>query len=413
MDFNLNEFLRAIANTLDTVEIDIFGMPTNHSKRIAFLSVFIARELHLHDEEVFDLASLAIMHDNGASLKILHDNLSGTAKEKLNIMESRKEHCTIGDDNLRDFPFFTTPINVILYHHEKHDGSGFFGKKENEIPLFAQIIALADSLDLKFDLRKGTQIMGNAEEFVRNHRETFFSPAVADAFLEASECARLWNGFQDSNIDLYLAESVPRFSNAMSYEEIRELTKILSRIIDAKSKYTHEHSAGLSSKMAIMADYYHIDSTTKHKLMIASDLHDLGKLIISNEILDKPGRLTGIEYDEIMRHPTITRICLENVSGFEDIAKWAGNHHERLNGTGYPNGLFAEDLDFNSRLLTALDVFQALREERPYRASMDHQKAIGVMREMVDSGDLDPQIVQDIDSVFEKLNGDNQFDRYK
>jgi len=83
MNFNLNQFLHSIANALDTIEINIFGMPTNHSKRIAYISVIIARELRLSDEEIFDLASLAILHDNGASMKILHDKLLGTIKEQI------------------------------------------------------------------------------------------------------------------------------------------------------------------------------------------------------------------------------------------------------------------------------------------------------------------------------------------
>ncbi|PKM38648.1 MAG: HD family phosphohydrolase [Firmicutes bacterium HGW-Firmicutes-9] len=402
MDFNLNEFLKAIANTLDTIEMDIFGIPTNHSKRIAYLSVLIAKELNLRDEEIFDLASLAIMHDNGASLKILHDNISGSTKEKLDIVESRKEHCIIGEENLKDFPFLTSPIDVILYHHEKYNGTGFFGRTAQEIPLFAQIIALADTLDLTFDLREGPQTKGKKEAFVHDHRDTFFSPILTNAFLKVSEHTELWNGLKDTNIDSSLSQVVPQFSNAMNYEDIRQLTKTLSKIIDAKSKYTHEHSAGLSVKIATMADFYHIDFTTTHKLLIASDLHDLGKLIISNDILDRPGRLTEEEYNNIKRHPAIAKSCLENVSGFEDISRWVGNHHEKLNGSGYPNGLIAEDLDFYSKLLTSMDVYQALTEERPYRSSMDHWNAMRVMQKMVDLGELDSQIVQDIDFVYSK-----------
>lgn len=83
MDFNLNEFLGAVANTLDIIEKDIFGVATNHSKRLAYISVIIAHELRLTNAETFDLASLAMLHDNGASMKILHDSLKGTPKEKL------------------------------------------------------------------------------------------------------------------------------------------------------------------------------------------------------------------------------------------------------------------------------------------------------------------------------------------
>lgn len=403
LNFNLNEFLRAIANTLDTVEIDLFGMPTNHSKRIAYMSVSIARELLLRDEETFDLASLAIMHDNGASLKILHDSLSGTARERQANIESKKEHCVIGEDNLKNFPFLTSPTNVILYHHEKHNGSGFFGKFEQEIPLFSQIIGLADSMDLIFDLREGFQTRRSKEAFVRNHKGIFFSPIVSDAFLNVSERTEFWQGLQDESIDTSLEKVVPQFCNAMDYKDIRQLTKTLSRIIDAKSQFTQAHSTALSFKISIMADFYQIDPANKYKLLIASDLHDLGKLVVSNDILDKPGKLTTEEFEVVKKHPAITQSCLEHICGFEDITRWAGSHHERLNGTGYPHGLFEESLDFSSRLLATLDVYQALTEERPYRSSMNHQEAIRIMRKMQDMGELDPQIVSDIDSVFRTL----------
>jgi len=80
MNFNLNEFLGTVANTLDIIEKDIFGVATNHSKRLAYISVTMAFELGLSMPEIFDLASLAMMHDNGASMKILHDNLKGTTE---------------------------------------------------------------------------------------------------------------------------------------------------------------------------------------------------------------------------------------------------------------------------------------------------------------------------------------------
>src|SRR5665647_3256436 len=186
MNFNLNEFLRAVANTLDTIEINIFGMPTNHSKRIAYISVEIARELRLTNEEIFDLASLAIMHDNGASMTILHDNLKGTTNEKINVMEHIKEHCIIGEDNLKEFPFLTNPQNIIKYHHEKYDGSSFFGLSKDEIPLLAQIIALPDTLDLVFYLRNVVN-KKIVTAFVREHRNIFFSPVLSDVFLKIAD----------------------------------------------------------------------------------------------------------------------------------------------------------------------------------------------------------------------------------
>ena len=399
MIFNLNEFLMSIANALDAIEIDIFGMPTNHSKRIAYISVILARELRFSDEEIFDLASLSIMHDNGASMKILNDNLNATAKEKINISESKKEHCTIGEDNIRNFPFMTSPQNIIKYHHEKCDGSGFFGLTESEIPLFAQIIALADTLDLNFDLRH----VGNKNKFIAfvdDHRNTYFSIPLSDIFIKISD-DEFWDSLTDDNIDDKLMEVIPKFNNELDFKQIRAITKTFSKIIDAKSKFTRSHSSGLSDKLKIMAEYYGIDSEITLKLLIAGDLHDLGKLVINNRILDKPGKLTNEEIIEMMTHPVITKECLQFITGFEDITKWASNHHEKLDGSGYPEGLTAKNLDFNSRLLACLDIYQALREERPYLEAMDHKQAMNILNDMSEKGKLDYNIVRNINTVFQ------------
>ncbi|MBK5263040.1 MAG: HD domain-containing protein [Peptostreptococcaceae bacterium] len=377
-------------------------MPTNHSKRIAYISVKIARELRLTNEEIFDLASLAIMHDNGASMKILYNKLLGTTKEKMNVMESRKGHCIIGENNLKEFPFLTNPQNVIKYHHEKYDGSGFFGLSKDEIPLLAQIIALADTLDLVFDLRN----VSNKEiitAFVHEHRNTFFSPLLADVFLKIADHHEFWEALVDKNIDDSLKKVIPIFSHELNYNEIRTITKTFSNIIDAQSEFTQKHSSGLSEKLEKMAEFYKMDKITTLKLLIATDLHDLGKLVISSDLLDKPGELTEEEFEEIKKHPKITKSCLQDISGFEEITKWASNHHEKLDGSGYPEGLMAKDLDFNSRLIACLDIYQALREDRPYRKSMDHNKAMEILNGMVGVGELDHTIVDDINSVFSNL----------
>lgn len=399
MNFNLNEFLAAVSNVLDIVEIEIFGMATNHSKRIAYISIKIADELELTNPEIFDLASLTIMHDNGACMKILHDNLKGTTQEKINILESRKEHCLIGEDNLRNFPFLTNPQNIIKYHHEKYDGSGFFGLSKDDIPLMAQIIAFSDTLDLAFDLRN-TFNKETVIAFVHDHIDTFFSPVLSEVFLKISNRNEFWEALSDQNIDDCLKRVTPNFSHELNYHEVHTITKTLSKIIDAKSEFTQKHSSGLSEKLERMAEFYKIDTIMTLKLLIATDLHDLGKLAVSNNILDKPGKLTKVEFEEIMKHPKITKLCLQNINGFEEITMWASNHHEKLDGSGYPEGLIAKDLDFNSRLIACLDIYQALREERPYRKPMDHLNAMEVLKSMVEVGQLDHAIVDDINSVF-------------
>jgi len=408
MNFNLNEFLGSMANTLDTIEVNIFGMPTNHSKRIAYISVCIARALQMTDEEKFDLASLAIMHDNGASMKHLQDKLSGTVREKINILESRKVHCTIGEDNIKDFPFLTSPHNVIKYHHEKYDGSGFFGLSHEDIPFFAQIIALADTLDLNFDMESAcnTDSISCTSDrlavinFVKDHRNTYFSPLLADIFVTIAGEPKFWEALCSCKIDESISRIVPVYRNELSYAEVRNITRTFSKIIDSQSAFTQRHSSGLSEKIQVMAAFYQMDPILILKLSIAADLHDLGKLVISSDILDKPGKLTEEEFEKIMIHPVVTRNCLKDIMGFEEITNWAANHHEKLDGSGYPAGLRAKDLDFNSRLLACLDIYQALCEDRPYRKPMDHNHAMEILRSMADEGQLDQTIVADISTVF-------------
>jgi len=398
MNFSLNEFLISISNTLDAIETDLFGVPTNHSKRIAYIAARIGHILQIRPEEIFDLAALSLLHDNGATLKILDDKINYSIKEKMAFSESRKEHCTIGEANLRNFPFLTEPKDVIRYHHENFDGSGFFGISGDEIPFFAQIIHLADFLDLNFGMNHASKNL--IIESIISNRDIKFSAPLSDILLILSDEQKFWDDLHDENVNLALMQQIPNYSDALSYKEIHKMTITFSRIIDAKSVFTKRHSTGLSNRMLKMAKYYHFDTTTKYKLLITADLHDLGKLSISNSILDKPGKLTVNEFEEMKKHAIITRNCLQELSGFEDISKWAGNHHEKLDGSGYPNKLKAIDLDFPSRLIVCLDIYQALREKRPYRNAMKHVNAMVILNEMASKNQIDQQIVEDINKVF-------------
>jgi len=399
MVFDINEFLEAVSNVLDVIETDIFGVPTNHSKRIAYLSSRLGSELGLSSEMKYDLVALSILHDNGASLKILHDNLLGSAKSKQNFIESRKEHCTIGEYNISSFPFLSSPENIICYHHEKFDGSGFFGLKGSEIPLMSQLINLADTLDLRFDLRNVYNHEARKDEiieFINEQSGKEFEPGLAKIAVRIISETEFWEHLSDEHISEMLRQITPPHKREMNYEEIRDITIIFSHIIDAKSKFTMNHSSGLSEKASQMAQYYRIEGDEYWKLIIASDLHDLGKLGIKNRILDKPGQLSEEEFSVIKEHPITAKESLAQVQGFEEIAEWAYNHHEKLNGTGYPRGLRAEELDFNSRLLACLDIYQALGEDRPYRKAMEHDEVIIILLQMAQDGLIDAKITEDI-----------------
>ncbi|KGG80891.1 HD family phosphohydrolase [Caloranaerobacter azorensis H53214] len=403
MKFNLNEFLLAVSWALDFVETDILGVSLNHSKRVAYISLKMAEEIGMRPEEIFDLVSLALLHDNSISEKAIHDTIQNKNIDILSSIESCRKHCIISEENLKNYPFLTNVEGVILYHHENYDGSGFFGKKEDSIPLMSQIISLADTLDLKFDLKNS--YFKNRNEilsFVKANENKLFSSRLVNTFLKISENTGFWLDLKDEHIIRALKSNLPLFSKNLNLEKIHDITKVFSKIIDSKSKFTLEHSYGLSLKVSEMSDYYNKDREEKLKLIIAADLHDLGKLAIPNSILDKNGKLTEREFDIIKTHTYYTRIVLSEISGFEEITEWAANHHEKLDGSGYPFGKNDRQLDFNSRLMACLDIYQALTEERPYRKPIPHYKAIEILKQMAYDGAIDITIVDDIDKVFSK-----------
>ncbi|WP_238899665.1 HD domain-containing phosphohydrolase [Clostridium sp. YIM B02500] len=405
MLFRLNEFLMAVSFALDFVEMDILGMASNHGKRTAYISISIAKELGLNSEELHDVAALAMLHDNGLSEYSLHEKLATKELKNAALLEGVKEHCTIGESNIKNYPLLTNVKNIIKYHHERYDGTGFFRLRGEEIPLMSQIIAIADALEKTFDLQNNNHNMQNKVcEFVRNQENISFSSRIVKAFFKVTEEEKFWMNLENSFISIELEKRIPKHSLELSFEEIHGITNVLSKIIDSKSSYTQRHSQGLSEKAAIMADFYNLEKEEKMKLIIAADLHDIGKLAVPNDVLDKPDKLSDEEFKIIMKHPEYTRLALQEIKGFEDITEWASNHHEKLNGKGYPFGMTDKELDFNSRLMTCLDIYQALTEERPYREGLSHEKAMEILKSMMDNGFIDTKITRDIDCVFSKLS---------
>ena len=400
MLLNLNEFLTSVSFALDFVEMDILGMTSNHGKRTAYISIKIAEQLNLDTDELKDISALAILHDNGISYSGLGDDLSNMDSQNLDMFEKNKWHCIVGEKNIITYPFNTNVTNVIKYHHEKYDGTGFFKLKGNEIPLMSQIIALADRIESRFDIKNNElNMQKDILSFAESKKEKDFSSKIVDAFLRVTENKKFWEDLKDPCINTVLRESLPDNTLDLTFNQIHEITKVFSEIIDSKSRYTRRHSKDLSIKAGIMADFYKYKPEEKMKLIIAADLHDIGKLAVPNTILDSPNKLSDGEFQVVKKHPYYTRVVLEQIKGFEEITNWAANHHEKLNGMGYPYGLTAKDLDFNSRLMGCLDIYEALTEERPYRKSLSHKEAMDILYDMSHNGFVDESITKDIDKA--------------
>jgi HD-GYP domain-containing protein (c-di-GMP phosphodiesterase class II) len=151
-------------------------------------------------------------------------------------------------------------------------------------------------------------------------------------------------------------------------------------VIDAKSPWTYRHSDRTSVIALSIAEALNADATTLRDLGRAARLHDIGKLGVSNQILDKPAELTDSEFAAVKEHARITHTILSRVPGLRDVAPLASAHHERLDGSGYPYGWGADRLTMPMRALAVADVYDALTSERPYRPAHSSDCALEVLR---------------------------------
>lgn len=394
MNFNMSKCLEAISLALDFAEMDYFKINMNHSRKVAYISLNIAKAMDLSEDEQKNLFALSLLHDSGFTLSGLK------VKPDFKMLELTHDHCIEGEKVISYLPFLMTRKNVIRYHHENHNGSGFFGISGNDIPLLSQIIHLADFLDINFNLAQlDFQKREEVKHCVARGKNQLFSPDVVDAFMSFAHKERFWADLLFYNVIEVLERIAPQIIYEYSWKDLIPISDTFMKIIDSKSKFTCNHSHGITEKIGIMSNFYGFNAEKKLKLHIAANLHDLGKLYIPNFILEKPDKLDSFEISEIKKHSYFTKLALDKIPGFEDISSWASNHHEKLDGSGYPENLTGKELDFESRLMGVVDIYQALTEERPYRKRLTQREAIKIIRDMANYGLIDKQITIDVGNV--------------
>ena len=401
MELDVLGLLSACSYALDCVEAELVRVTSKHAKRVAYMSVCVAGQMGIEGKSLQDLAVCALLHDN-ALTQYIQEELHNDISKASDVQEVPQlgAHCTMGEENMQGLPFHTDVTGVILYHHENADGSGPFRKTWKEIPLFARIIHMCDLLDVVCRTKTFTaETWKKAETFLRKKRDTVIDGECADAFCRAfSEESFLTLG--DENLEKKLWEKVPRIKQELSFSQIRTLANFFAHIVDYKSPFTSTHSIGVAEDAEKLSRYMGFDEETAQKMYLAGALHDIGKVAIGNEILEKPGRLTEDEFKTMKHHAAYTYYILSEIDDFEDIRDWAAFHHERLDGTGYPFGKTAAELNTQERIMGCVDIYQALTESRPYKQGMSHEKAYGILLDMADKGWIDPEIVAQINRCF-------------
>ena len=394
MELDVLGLVAACSYALDCVETELVHVTSRHAKRVAYMSVCVAEQLGICGKDLQDLAVYALLHDNALTQYIqeeLHSNLTDMKE-----MPRIGVHCSIGEENIQGFPFHTDVKNVILYHHENADGSGPFGKKSEEVPLFSRIIHLCDLLD-QACCRKAftTETWEWAKDVLKRIRGTMVDEECAKALERIfSEEYFLSLG---GNFEASLWNKVPRQKQELDFSQIKKLAGFFAKIVDYKSPFTSTHSIGVAERAEKLSRYMGFDEETVQKMYLAGALHDIGKVAVGNEILEKPDRLTDAEFAVMKHHAAYTYNILSEIDDFEEIRDFAAFHHERLDGTGYPFGKDASELNVQERMMACIDIYQALTESRPYKKGMSHERACEILKNMADKGWLDMDIIDKIE----------------
>jgi len=387
----MDSLIKSIATALDIVEGSLVGASPNHGKRIAVLCAKMGQVLGKNTEEITALAVCALLHDSALTEYILSEKKDG------NHDLAMKKHCEIGQRNVDDLCFKTNVKDFVLYHHEHADGTGPFGIREGEGPLEAELITIADSIDVAHHLQRlKPEDLPVIRNIIVNETGKHYSKTAAETMLKILDWPVILS-LKDNVIKQTAADSLSPWTVDIQTETVFGLADFIAKIIDYKSVFTEKHSTQIANKAWFMGKYYQYDPEKLAELYLAASLHDLGKLATPSDILEKPGKLTGEEFEIIKNHVHLTWKLLSEVEGFETICQWTSNHHEKLDGSGYPFGKKASELDFNSRLLACLDLYQAICEERPYHSGRSHKDTMQILYEMADAGKIDKDIVKDFD----------------
>jgi len=386
---DLNEVVLALSDALDLVGSHV----VQHGKRVAFMATECGRSLALEEIERNDLLLAAVLHDCGVSSTRLHRRLLDASLS----FEDARGHAEAGAKLLGRFEPLSRVAEIVRLHHTPWDSPERLGT-EPRTALLANLVFLADRVDALLQAHRDVDPLLRTDEIRRwvcARSGSAFAEEAVGAFLAASAAEAFWLTLEPHHLERALREELRvERRRTMPASGLMDLALVFAEIVDAKSPFTAAHSVAVARLTALLGRLAGLDETTCARMRIAGLLHDLGKLRVPDEVLEKAAPLDVGELAAIERHAFETFQILRRVEPLREIAAWAGYHHEVLSGRGYPFHRRGEEIPLPARLLAIADVFQALAQRRPYRGPLGAGEILGHLRRFVDSGKLDPRGVE-------------------
>jgi len=437
----LGELLGALSQALDSAE----GQPPGHCLRSCWIAQQLGRAIGLSTSQLRDLYYTTLIKDAGGSSNaarlsalLLTDDLvfkrerrrAGTSlpgllrfvtrhvgaatgmRERLRAIanavqnggeihrELTEQRCSRGAQIARQLRLGDDVAEAIQSLDEHWDGNGQpQGLAGREIPLHARLVSLAQAVDV---WHAGAGPQATREQIARRSGR-MFDPRLADAFAVLARDPAFWRQLAGDDLEpLVLAMEPAQQPQPVDDDYLDEIAAVYGQIVDAKSPWTAGHSTRVGLAAEQLARRLGLAGPERRWLRRGALLHDIGKLGLSNRILDKAGPLDAAERAAMQRHPMHTEQILGRIASFGALARVAGAHHEKLDGTGYPRGLDARHIRLETRIITTADIFDALTADRPHRRSLGTAQALQLMRDGIGSaidGDCFAALERSIDAL--------------
>ncbi|WP_300759678.1 HD-GYP domain-containing protein [Janthinobacterium sp.] len=437
----LSELIAALSQALDITE----GQPEGHCIRCCWIGMHVGREIGMADEDLWNLYYTLLLKDLGCSsnaaricelyltddlafkqgFKTVGDSLpqvlkfvlkhtglkAGLAERFRAVMTILRDGPQIAQDliatrcqrgaDIARLLRFPEEVAAGIYSLDEHfNGQGKPEKLAGEaIPLFARIALMAQVIDV-FHTADGARA---ARTEVRQRAGSWFDPQLVQAFERVAESGAFWSMLRSQEIVAAVAALEPANKVVPVDEDyLDDIAEAFGQVVDSKSPYTSGHSARVALYTDMIAEAMGVSPERRRWLKRGALLHDVGKLGVSNSVLDKAGKLDADEWQAVQLHAQYTETILSRIDAFAELAIVAAAHHERLDGKGYPRGLTADGISLETRIITTADIFDAITADRPYRGPIPIPKALDIMAETVGTA-IDAQCFEALKAALARL----------
>lgn len=387
--FTYSDIMQMFKNTLKTIDERLVC----HGDRVAYIIYEIVKEGNLYKK--FDYRKLMLLAE-------FHDVGSYRTDEIDRIMSIHNtnvfDHSIYGYVFLKNMTFLNEYAETVLFHHLKYKDLIFASTKYKD---YAALIYFADRVDIILHKKGSSYDFSYLKKFVPD----VFCPEYVDLFLRVNEKRNIVKRIENNE---YLKDMQSAYDKVkIPHKDAEEFLKMIIYIIDFRSHCTVTHTVKTSYISLQLAKLLKMSDVMQQEVFYGAFLHDIGKIAIPTRILESPGKLNEEEMKIMSTHVDFTEKILRGVIS-DKICNIAVRHHEKLDGSGYPNHLTDKDLTMQEKVVAVADIVSALSDQRSYKTAFPKEETIEITKKMDAEGKLSPKACSVLVDNYDEIMKDTQ-----